>query len=421
MMRFWGLGLIGLVAAALSGCETLQTVDKGLYQVTEAVTETDRVTGRRALSLKDRARQIEAGNKAALAALAQYPATNAAVDAEQYARAQAIFARIHAVSHLRDETWTVALVPDESFNAFVTGGTYVIVHQGLMTRLTGGDEVAAVLGHELGHVAANHVFEQQAHTLAAKAARSSSAGSDPFNAAYDHEQEREADRIGILYMALAGYDPRVASRIWQAQFKEEGNLRILPGGRARLLTHPVNSERATEAAAISDQVAIYYRPGELNPNAPQLLEDNVLWTRTTDDLASTAGQGGGALAVLSTALDAYSEHQKTKYEARRQAHRAQLVQYVDSSSVILSQKLIDEATWEIGFQYRGTLPLTQMVIAADVLLPDQEHIRVVREVAGIIGHGSTYAVRFSDDRLRGVDKTLLNITYTVDDADGPNF
>ena len=420
-MRYWGLGLAGFTILSLTGCETLQTVDKGLYLATEAVTETDRVTGRRALSLQDRARQIEVGNEAALAALARHPVINAEVDAEQYARAQAIFARIHAVSHLRGETWTVALVPDESFNAFVTGGTYVVVHQGLMTRLIGDDEVAAVLGHEMGHVAANHVFEQLTHTLAAKAARSSSVGSDAFEAAYDHEQEREADRIGILYMALAGYDPRAASRIWQAQFKEEGNLRVLPGGSARLLTHPVNSERAAEAAVIGDQVATYYTPGELNPDAPQLLEDNVLWTRATDDLASTGGRGGGALAALSTALDAYSEHQKTKYEARRQAHRAQMVQYVDSSSVILSQKLIDEATWEVSFQYRGALPLTQMVIAADLLLPDKGHIRIVREVTGKIGRGSTHVVRFSDERLRGVDKTHLKISYTVDDAGGPNF
>lgn len=421
-MRYWGLGLAGFTILSLTGCETLQTVDKGLYLATEAVTETDRVTGRRALSLQDRARQIEVGNEAALAALARHPVINAEVDAEQYARAQAIFARVHAVSHLRDETWTAALIPDETVNAFVTGGTYVIIHQGLMTRLAGDDEVAAVIGHELGHVAANHVFEQQTHTLVAKAARSSSAGSDPFNAAYDHEQEREADRIGILYMALAGYDPRAASRFWQAQFKEQGNLRVLPGGTARLLTHPVNSERATEAAAIGDQVAAYYTPGKPNPDAAQLLEDNVLWSRADDNLESSAGQGGGVLAVLGTALDTYSEHQKAKHEVERQAQRAQLVQYVDSSSVIISQKAIDETTWEVTFQYRGTLPLTQMVVAADLLLPDRGHVRIVREVTGRIGRGSTHVVRFSDDRLKGVDKARVKIAYTVDDATtGPSL
>ena len=402
-------------------CETLQTVDKGLYRATEAVTETDRVTGRRALSLQDRARQIEAGNKAALAALAQYPATNAEVDAEQYARAQAIFARIHAVSHLRDETWTVALVPDESFNAFVTGGTYVIVHHGLMTRLTGDDEVAAVLGHEMGHVAANHVFERMTHKLAAAAARSKSAGTDAFSAAFGHEQEREADRIGILYMALAGYDPRAAGRLWEAQFKEEGNHRVLMDGSARLLSHPVNSERAREAATVGEQVAAYYTPGKPHPDAPQLLSENVLWKHSDDAFESGAGQGGGVLAALGTALDAYSEHQNAKLEAQRQAAHAELVQYVDRSSVILDQKPIDDTTWEITFQYRGALPLAQMVVAADLLLPDKAHIRIVREIKGVIGRDSTHVVRFSDDRLTGVDKTHVKIAYTVDDASRAKF
>ena len=411
------LSLVIFASLILSGCETMQAVDRGLYEAADTVTQKDYVTGERSLSLQDRKDQIELGNRAAQASISKYDKINEAVDASQYSRAKNIFDRVHSVSHLSEESWTLVLVPDDSFNAFVTGGTYIIVNQGLMQQLTIDDEVAAVMGHELGHVAANHVFEHRTHNLAASLTKSKSAKSDSFNAAFSHEDEREADRIGILYSALAGYDPRAAGRVWKHMFDKSGNYRITPGGNIPLHDHPVNGERAAETAAIGEQVVTYYTPGHINPEANKLLLDNVLWHRQTDTYAQSAGKGGGALAVLSTALGAYTEHLQAKNEANRQKYRAQLTQYADQNSTILEQHVIDQTTWGIRFQYNGAIPLTYMAIAADIYYAGDQHLRVVEEVKGAIFPRVAYNLVFSDERLADIDKTSLQIKYTVDDAD----
>lgn len=56
------LALLSIVGILLSGCETLKKVDRGLYQVAETVSEKDRVTGQRSLSMANRSAQIKQGN-----------------------------------------------------------------------------------------------------------------------------------------------------------------------------------------------------------------------------------------------------------------------------------------------------------------------------------------------------------------------
>lgn len=405
-----------MLALALSGCETMRAADRGLYQAAEAVTERDHVTGQRSLSLQDRQKQIELGNEVSREVISKYEKINEELDPEQFERVKRIFGRIHAVSHLRGEDWTLVLIPEESFNAFVNGGTYVFVHEGLMKQLESDDEVAAVLGHELGHVAANHVFEHATHNLAANLAKSSSVKNDRFNAAFTHEDEREADRIGILYCALAGYDPHAAGRVWKQKFEQSGNFRILPSGEVPLQDHPVYGERAAETAAIGDSVSVYYSRGVVNPDADQILKSNALWNYSEDAYAESAGKGGGALAVLSTALGAYTEHLNAKREASRQQYRSQLTKYADQNSYILEHGPVDHATWGIKFQYKGSRTLTYMVVAADFVMPGNKHIRVIGEIKGNIIPGSVHTVLFSDERLTEVDNSTAKILYTVDDA-----
>ena len=96
---------IVLSVGLMSGCQTLQNIDKGLYDVAESITETDRVTGQRTLSAADRSAQIRQGNAAVEQLLAQEKKAgrkvNAALDRKQYQRLVRIFDRIHQVSHLR--------------------------------------------------------------------------------------------------------------------------------------------------------------------------------------------------------------------------------------------------------------------------------------------------------------------------------
>ncbi len=147
--------MVLLGVSFLSGCQVLQSIDKGLYDVAEAVTETDRVTGQRALSTANRSQQIAQGNQYVEKMLQDERKkgrrVDAALDARQYQRLVRIFDRIHPVSHLRQERWKPVLIDRDSFNAFTTGGTYIVVHLGLMKQLNDA-EVAAVVGHEIATV-----------------------------------------------------------------------------------------------------------------------------------------------------------------------------------------------------------------------------------------------------------------------------
>lgn len=410
-----------VVVLPLTACETMAVVDRGLYTVAETVTETDRVTGQRSVSLEDRREQIAKGNQSAQQAIAKFDVLNEEVDPRQYVRAVEIFERIHSVSHVKDEHWTVVLVPDPSFNAFVTGGSYVIVNQGLMESLSVDDEVAAVLGHELGHVAANHAFEKISQKRIASLAGTETTQKAIYQAAFTHEQEREADRIGILYAALAGYDPMAAHRIWQRKFEESGNYRVIPGGSVPLHDHPVNSERAAEAAEVAKLVATYYRPGEMNPSADALLRNNALWRYQEDQYAKNAGGGGGALALLSTTLNTYTQHVQAKQEAQRQEYRGRLTKYVDQNTFIVRQGPVNTSTWGAFIQYRGTVSLTRMVVAADFVTADKDHLRIIEEIDGWIKPGGTHLLQFHDDRLAKVDDKAMRVIYTVDDASTPGM
>lgn len=325
-----------LMALVLSGCETLQSIDKGLYKVADAVSETDTVTGQRALSFADRRQQIQQGNQYIQQLVNQEQAQgrkiNAALSPEMYARLTRVFEKIHQVSHLRDEQWQALLIERDSFNAFTTGGTFIVVHTGLMEQLSNDDELAAVIGHEVAHTVANHVFERQSHSQLAALSRSNSAKTGVYQAAFTHENEREADRIGILYAALAGYDPAAASRIWLRQYQSQGNSRALFAH-----SHPVNSERYAQTQAVAGQVDQYYKPGRIHPNHVALLENNVLWQKREQEAA--AGEGGGLQALLTTALGTYVQHEKSKAEAARQVAHAQFVQAVEAQLSIEKQQL----------------------------------------------------------------------------------
>lgn len=84
------------------------------------------------------------------------------------------------------------------------------------------DEIAAVIGHEIGHVAANHVGRQQGYQMASLLFDRSRAGDDAFKQSFTLAQEQQADEIGILYASLAGYDPMAANRLWNCLYTQQG-------------------------------------------------------------------------------------------------------------------------------------------------------------------------------------------------------
>lgn len=381
-----------LLILGLAGCQTLQRVDQGLYQVAESVSERDRVTGQRSLSLADRQAQIQQGNAYVDKLLAQEKqkgrAVNSALDRQQYQRLVRVFDRIHQVSHLQQERWEPLLIKRDSFNAFTTGGTYIVVHSKLLETLQDDAELAAVLGHEIAHTVANHVFERQTHAQISALAGSNSARRSGYQAAFTHESEREADRIGILYSALAGYDPLAASRIWQRQYAAEGNARALFHH-----DHPVNAERYQETLKVGKAVLPYYQKGRINPKSAALLDNNVLWRKNSGETA--VGEGGGLSALLSTAFGAYVQHQEAKVEERRQLQQSQFVKAVESGLKLESARKAGEHLLETRWRYVANGPVLTDLVMGIYVKRNNRYERYVDHVQGYIKPGQVFAARFN--------------------------
>jgi predicted Zn-dependent protease len=127
--------------------------------------------------------------------------------------------RIARVCHRPDLAYYFTAVEEEGANAIAVPGGYVYITRGLLRELKTEGQLAAVLGHEVGHVVARDTMEamsrqfgMMALVLAAQTtdphvARATSFISGVLNLQYSREDEKEADLVGLSYMVQAGYDP----------------------------------------------------------------------------------------------------------------------------------------------------------------------------------------------------------------------
>lgn len=165
----------------------------------------------------------------------------------------------------------VHLVRTPLFNASMAPNGMMQVWSGLLLRVENEAQLAAVLGHEIGHYLARHQLEQL------REARSRSAfgqflglfglvgaigqlGLVASMFAYSREHETEADRIGVTLMHRAGYDAREAAKVWQNLLLE---VKARPGEAMTsplFATHPAPQER--QAALV--ELAAAYSGGQLN-------------------------------------------------------------------------------------------------------------------------------------------------------------
>lgn len=159
----------------------------------------------------------------------------------------------------------VYLVRTPQFNATMAPNGMMQVWSGLLLRMTSEAQLAAVIGHEIGHYLARHGVERlrdaksrsalsQVLGVALNAAGAWAAnplaqiGIAAGQFAYGREHEREADRIGLALMARAGYAPGEAARVW-AELLEEREAGEAGDGWSLFATHPPARERSEALAA----------------------------------------------------------------------------------------------------------------------------------------------------------------------------
>jgi predicted Zn-dependent protease len=151
----------------------------------------------------------------------------------QYAQVQRVAKRIEAVGG-RDKPafdWQVTLLRKNEANAYCLPGGKIVVYTGILP-VTGSDAaLATVLGHEVAHATAEHAAERIEREHLTKVAAAIIAGGVAFtprqyvrvaallgaasSLPFSRSQESEADHIGLVYMARAGYEPRQAVEFWK--------------------------------------------------------------------------------------------------------------------------------------------------------------------------------------------------------------
>lgn len=154
--------------------------------------------------------------------------------------------------------WEVVVFDDNSANAFALPGNKIGVHTGMIKLAENSDQLAAVIGHEIGHVLANHGNERVSQAMVAQGgilAAGLALGEEskknglligaiglgtqfgilmPFS----RKHEKEADLLGVEYMAKAGYHPKEASKLWVVMAKNSS------GAPPEFLsTHPAANSR----------------------------------------------------------------------------------------------------------------------------------------------------------------------------------
>lgn len=241
--------------------------------VTVTGCETAPVTGRQQMILMSDSQATEMG----LAAYQQIlKESKISPDKEMNERVRRVGQRIAAVSGRPDLPWEFNVIQDDTPNAFALPGGKVGVHTGLFKVAQNDDQLATVMAHEVGHAIARHSAERVSQQMALElglaglgmagsgaqlAQLAGSAATLGVVLPFSRKQEAEADHIGVIMMAKAGYDPRAAVTLWQ-------NFGKLGGDRAPefLSTHPAPASRIQEIQALMPEAMAVY---EKSPKAPR--------------------------------------------------------------------------------------------------------------------------------------------------------
>jgi MAF protein len=170
-------------------------------------------------------------------------------------RVEDIGKRIAAVCDRKDIDYHFYVLDDDEVNAVSLPGGYVYVNKGLVERVANDDELAGVLGHEVGHIVARHSIKKlqamQGYSLLRVLVAAAPQSGDVGNAAdlaftqlllgYGREDELLADRLGCRYEKLAGYNPR--GMISFLQKLQEIGRRRPEQPKSYFKTHPYGPDR----------------------------------------------------------------------------------------------------------------------------------------------------------------------------------
>ncbi len=179
-------------------------------------------TGRRQLILVTPEQTLAMGDEAMPQLVNEYGGEVSSAELRSYVDRVGFALAEHVESDYAQTPWKFTVLDSDVINAFALPGGKVFISLGLLSRFENEAQVAGVLGHEIGHVTARHVDERISQAMSVElglsvlgAATESDlavAAAQLFAGGYQlhfgRDQESEADKLGVKYMARAFYDPQ---------------------------------------------------------------------------------------------------------------------------------------------------------------------------------------------------------------------
>jgi predicted Zn-dependent protease len=214
-------------------------------------------------------------------------------DAELVAYVNRIGQKMAAISHRPELEYVFTVIDSPDINAFALPGGFVYVNRGLLTYLNSEAQLAAVLGHEIGHITARHAVRQQTAARSANAAsialifatgvdlrETTSLISGALISGYGRDMELEADSLGAEYLYKAGYDPNAMVEVIEVlknheDFMKRTSNRTAVAYHGLFASHPRNDTRLQEvvgkAGTLSAQQVVQKDPAEFRSQMTGLI------------------------------------------------------------------------------------------------------------------------------------------------------
>ena len=222
------------------------------------------ITGRNQLIMMDRSQEMKLGYQSAQQVLKKEKISN---DRQKTSMVKRVGQRIANISGQKNFKWEFHLIENaKQANAFCLPGGKVFVYTGLFKYIANDDELAAVMGHEIGHALARHGAERmsrgqlaqmsgtvlQAVMVGKGSPTSTAMVMQAFGIGtqlgvmlpHSRDQENEADHIGVVLAAKAGYNAKAALSFWQ-KFAKSGKT-----PPEYLSTHPAPANRISNIRRI---------------------------------------------------------------------------------------------------------------------------------------------------------------------------
>jgi metalloendopeptidase OMA1, mitochondrial len=255
VLRRSALAALLLLLLAPAGCETVP------------------YTGRRQIQLVSPNEEAQMGIQAYQEIVGKATLSG---DSQVNAMVQRVGSRIAKVAELPYQWEFRVIQDDKQANAFALPGGKVAVYTGMLAITRDEAGLAAVLGHEIAHVVARHGGERLSQQMGVQTVTQVLAGMASSNPAtvqlvsaalgagaqvgvllpWGRAQESEADHVGLILMAKAGYDPRAALDIWKRMAEAAKGQRPAEF----LSTHPSEATRIQQIEGWLPEALTYYRP-----------------------------------------------------------------------------------------------------------------------------------------------------------------